>query len=44
MPVIYYKKILKAFREKDAKKVCKLMLKHVLQIQEGFKKVKSKNK
>jgi DNA-binding FadR family transcriptional regulator len=40
----YHKKILKAFQEKDSQKVYELMLKHILQIQEGLKKVKSKNK
>ena len=40
----YHKKILKAFKEKDSQKVYELMLKHILQIQEGLKKVKSKNK
>lgn len=39
--VVYHKRILKALREKDSKKVYELMQKHVLQIQEGLKKAKS---
>ena len=41
--VSYHKKILEAFREKDVQKGCGLMLKHVLQIQEGLKERKSEN-
>jgi GntR family transcriptional repressor for pyruvate dehydrogenase complex len=40
--VAYHKKILKALREKNSEKVYKLMQKHVLQIQEGLEKTKSK--
>lgn len=40
----YHKKILKAFQQKDSQKVYELMLKHILQIQEGLRKVKSEAK
>ncbi len=42
--VVYHQKILKAIREKDERKVYKLMLKHIFQIQTGLKKVASKPK
>jgi GntR family transcriptional repressor for pyruvate dehydrogenase complex len=42
--MIYHKKILRAFQEKDHQKVYKLMLKHILQIQGGFRKIGSKTK
>jgi DNA-binding FadR family transcriptional regulator len=41
--VDFHKKILNAFRGKNSQKVHDLMLKHILQIQEGLKKAKSKN-
>ena len=39
---IYHKKILQALREKNSQKVYELMLKHIFQIQEGLKNVKSR--
>ncbi len=35
----YHKKILRAFREKNSQRIYELMLKHILQNQEGLKKV-----
>jgi GntR family transcriptional repressor for pyruvate dehydrogenase complex len=40
--VDFHKKIFNAFREKDSQRVYDLMLKHILQIQDGLKKVKSR--
>jgi GntR family transcriptional repressor for pyruvate dehydrogenase complex len=40
--VDFHKKILNALREKNSQKVHDLMFKHILQIQEGLKKAKSK--
>lgn len=40
--VSYHKKILKALREKNSKKVYELMFRHILQIQGGLEKVQSK--
>jgi GntR family transcriptional repressor for pyruvate dehydrogenase complex len=37
----YHKKILKALHEKNSQKVYELMLKHIFQIQQGLRKVKS---
>jgi DNA-binding FadR family transcriptional regulator len=42
--IIYHKKIFKALQEKNGQKVFDLMLKHVLQIQGGLKRVKSGTK
>ncbi|RPJ01300.1 MAG: FadR family transcriptional regulator [Deltaproteobacteria bacterium] len=40
--VLCHRKILKALREKESQNACELMRKHILQIQEGLKKAKSK--
>lgn len=42
--VDYHKKIIQAFRERDSQKVYDLMLKHILQIQGGLRKVKPDTK
>jgi len=41
--VRYHRKILRALREKDSKKVYELMLKHILEIQRGFSRAKPEN-
>jgi GntR family transcriptional repressor for pyruvate dehydrogenase complex len=42
--VAYHKKILKALREKNSQRVYELMLKHIMQIQDGLKIVTSRSK
>jgi len=42
--LIYHRKILRAVRQKNAQKVQDLMLKHILQMQRGYRKAESKGK
>ncbi len=41
--VAYHRRILKTLREKDSKKTHELMLRHILEIQEGFRRIQSEN-
>jgi len=42
--VAYHKKILRVLREKNFQRVYELMLKHIMQIQDGLKIVTSRSK
>jgi GntR family transcriptional repressor for pyruvate dehydrogenase complex len=42
--LIYHRKILKAVRQKNAKRVQDLMQKHILQMQRGYRKAESRGK
>ncbi len=41
--IAYHKEILKALQERNPKKIYDLMLKHIVEIQEGFKRIQSGN-